>query len=90
MGSRTSIGSVAPMADDLSEIACLFRAAARQLRTLSRGPIRTRRDKTLAIEAYLYKNQMRLAPAFPPDRCQETANLLEDFADKLEALMRSS
>jgi hypothetical protein len=33
---------------------------------------------------------MRVAPAFPPDRCQETANLLEEFADKLEALIRSS
>jgi hypothetical protein len=78
------------MADDLSEIACLFRAAAGQLRTLSRGPIRTRLDTTVAIEAYLYRDQMRLAPAFPADRCQETANLLEDFAEKLEALMRSS
>jgi hypothetical protein len=75
---------------DLCQIAWLFRAAASQLRRLSRGPIRIRRDRTVAIEAYLYKNQMRLAPAFPPDRCQETANLLEDFADKLEALIRSS
>jgi len=77
------------MADELSEIACLFRAAAGQLRRLSRGPIRTRLDKTVAIEAYLYKNQMRLAPAFPPDRCQETANLLEEFAEQLEVLTRS-
>jgi len=33
---------------------------------------------------------MRLAPAFPPDRCQEMANLLEEFADKLEALVPTS
>jgi hypothetical protein len=78
------------MTDDLSEIARSFRAAAAQLRRLSQGPIRTRRDKTVAIEAYLYKNQIRLASAFPPDRCKETASLLEEFADKLEVLIRSS
>jgi hypothetical protein len=33
---------------------------------------------------------MRSAPAFPPDRCQETADLLEEFADNLEALTGSS
>ena len=32
---------------------------------------------------------MKSEPAFPPDQCQETANLLEEFADKLEALIRS-
>ena len=78
------------MADDLSETACLFRVAAAQLRRLSQGRIRTKRDTTIAIEAYLYKNHMRSAPAFPPDRCQETADLLEEFADKLEALTGSS
>lgn len=78
------------MADDLSEIARSFRAAAAQLRWLSQGRIRATRDTTPAIEAYLYKNQMRLAPAFPPDRCQETANLLEEFAASLEALIHSS
>ena len=77
------------MADELSEIACLFRAAAAQLRRLSQGRIRTKRDMTIAIEAYLYKNHMRSAPAFPPDRCLEAANLLEEFADKFEALIRS-
>ena len=76
--------------DDLCQIACLFRAAAGQLRRLSTGPIRTKRDTIVAIEAYLYKDQMRSAPAFPPDRCQETADLLEEFADNLEALTGSS
>ena len=78
------------MPDDLREIACLFRAAAGRLRRLSTGPIRTKRDTIVAIEAYLYKDQMRSAPAFPPDRCQETADLLEEFADNLEALTGSS
>jgi len=79
------------MPDDVCQIAWLFRAAAGQLRRLSMGPIRTKRDTIVAIEAYLYKDQMRSAPAFPPDHCQETANLLEEFAAKLEAIcVRSS
>ena len=78
------------MPDDLCQIACLFRAAAGQLRRLSTGTIRTKRDTIVAFEAYLYKDQMRSAPAFPPDRCQETADLLEEFADNLEALTGSS
>ena len=78
------------MPDDLCQIAWLFRAAAGQLRRLSMGAIRTKRDTIVAIEAYLYKDQMRSAPAFPPDRCQETADLLEEFADNLEALTGSS
>jgi hypothetical protein len=77
------------MPDDLREIARLFRAAAGQLRRLSTGPIRTKRDTLVAIEAYLYRGQMRSAPAFPPDQCQQTANLLEQFADNLEALNSS-
>jgi hypothetical protein len=81
---------LAAMPDDLRQIACLFRAAAGQLRRLSTGPIRTKRDTIVAIEAYLYQDQMRSAPAFPPDRCQETAHLLEEFADNLEALSSSS
>ena len=28
---------------------------------------------------------MKSELAFPPDQCQETTNLLEEFADKLEA-----
>jgi hypothetical protein len=79
------------MTDDLREIAGLFRVTADQLRRLSMGPIRTNRDIIVAIEAYPYKDQMRSAPAFPPDHCQETANLLEEFAAKLEAIcVRSS
>ena len=81
---------MAAMPDDLHQIACLFRAAAGQLRTLSTGPIRTKRDTIVAIEAYLYQAQMRSALAFPPDRCRETAHLLEELADHLEALAVSS
>jgi len=78
------------MTDDLFYIAWLFRVAAGQLRRLSRGPIRTKRDTIVAMETYVYQDQMKSAPAFPPDQCQETANLLEEFADKLEALRRPS
>lgn len=52
------------MSDDLLEIACSFRAAARQLRRLSKSPIRTKRDVTIAIELYLHEDQMLLVPAF--------------------------
>jgi hypothetical protein len=48
--------------------------------------MRTEQDTIVAIEAYLYKGQLRSEPAFPPDRCKETANLLEEFASKLEAI----
>ncbi len=78
------------MPDDLRQIACLFRAAAGQVRRLSTGTIRTKRDTIVAIEAYLYQDQIRSAPAFPPDRCQETAHLLEELADHLEALAGTS
>jgi hypothetical protein len=78
------------MPDDLLEIECLFRAAAAQLRRLSKGAIRTNRDTIVAIEAYFYEDRIRTEPAFPPDQCQETANMLEEFADKIEALAGSS
>jgi hypothetical protein len=78
------------MTDDLLYVAWLFRAAASQLQRLSRGSIRTKRDTIVAMETYVYQDQVKSAPAFPPDRCQETANLLEEFADKLEALRRGS
>jgi len=76
------------MADQLIKIATLFRVAAAELRRLARGPIQTERDTIVAVEAYLYRNQVRTADAFPPDLCRETANLLEEFADKLQALSR--
>jgi len=44
----------------------------------------------VAMETYVYQDRYEIGAAFPPDRCQETANLLEEFADKLEALIRSA
>jgi len=78
------------MTDDLLYVVWLFRAAAGQLRRLSRRPIRTKRDTIVAMETYVHDDQMKSAPAFTPDQCQETANLLEEFADKLEALRHPS
>ena len=81
--------NTAVMAEELLAIATLFRVTAAQLRRLAKGPIRTEHDTIVAVEAYLYRDQTKLERAFPPDQCQETANLLEEFADKLEALIRS-
>ena len=67
----------------------LVPVTAADSRGLAKGPIQTEHDTIVAVEAYLYKGQMKSEPAFPPDQCQETANLLEEFADKLEALIRS-
>jgi hypothetical protein len=53
---------------------------------LAKDPIRTERTTTFVIEAYLYAEEIRTADAFPPDLCLETANLLEEFADKLLAV----
>ena len=77
------------MAEQLLVTATLFRVTAAELRGLAKGPIQTEHDTIVAVEAYLYKDQMKSEPAFPPDQCQETANLLEEFADKLEDLIRS-
>jgi hypothetical protein len=74
------------MVSDLLDIASLFRATATQLRRLGRSPMQTKHDSIIAIEAYLHEGQIRSASAFPPDQCKETANLLEEFAAKLEAI----
>jgi len=74
------------MTNELVKLATLFRVTATQLRRLAEGPIRKERDSLIAIEAYLYQNRVRTKDAFPPDQCLETANLLEEFADKLLAL----
>ena len=76
----------AAMVGDLLDIASLFRATATRLRSLGGGPIRTKQDTIVAIEGYLHEGQIRTAPAFPPDQCKETANLLEEFAAKLESI----
>jgi hypothetical protein len=52
--------------------------------------MRTEQDTIVGIEGYLHEGQIRTAPAFPPDQCKETANLLEEFAAKLEAICARS
>jgi hypothetical protein len=74
------------MVGNLVDIASLFRATATRLRELGGSPMRTKQDTIIAIEGYLHEGQIRTAPAFPPDQCKETANLLEEFAAKLEAI----
>ena len=54
------------MAEQLLKIATLFRVTAAELRRLARGPIHTERDTIVAVEAYLHRNQVRTADAFPP------------------------
>ena len=61
------------------EDAAVLREAAAILRRLAEPSKRT------VLEAYLYDAAPRLAQAFAPDRCREAANLLEEFAEKLEA-----
>jgi hypothetical protein len=76
------------MTEELMTLAKLFRITASQLRRLAKGPIRHDDSSMFVIEAYLYKNQLRNAAAFPPDQCLETANRLEEFAIKLAAVGR--
>ena len=77
------------MTEELIKIATLFRMTATALRALSRDKLKTRSHIVLTIEAYLHHDELRTADAFPPDRCLETANLLEEFADKLLAVART-
>ncbi|MGA7872685.1 MAG: hypothetical protein WCA22_17490 [Candidatus Binatus sp.] len=65
------------MAEQLLKIANLFRVTAAQLRRLARGPIHTERDTIVAVEAYLDRNQVRTADAFPPDP-ESTGNNRDD------------
>ena len=76
------------MTEELMTLAKLFRITASQLRRLAEGPIRHDNSSLVVIEGYFYKNQLRGAAAFPPDQCLETANRLEEFANKLAALGR--
>jgi hypothetical protein len=77
------------MAEELLKIVTLFRMTTTVLRTLARDGLKTGGNTILTIEAYLHQDELRTADAFPPDRCLETANLLEEFADKLLAVARS-
>ena len=62
--------------------AALLRECAALLRRLAEPSKRT------VLEVYLYDAAPRLTAAFAPDRCREAANLLEEFAEKLEAAAR--
>ena len=76
------------MIDEALEIAESFQMAARQLRRLGRGPLQNGADSISSREIYRFGDKIRLAPSFPHDVCFETANKLEDFARKLEVLVR--
>jgi hypothetical protein len=76
------------MSNELLKLAALFRVTATQLRRLAAGPLQQDGDAVLALKAYLDHGRLRTAEAFPPDRCLETANLLEEFAATLQALTR--
>ena len=71
------------MAEQLLVTATLFLVTAAELGTCERAdPDRARYDSR--GRSVPFQGQMKSEPAFPPDQCQETANLLEEFADKLE------
>ncbi len=74
--------------DDILEIAETFHAAAQQLRRLGRGSIKNGHHSLLSLEAYRFGERVRTARAFPRDVCFETANQLEEYAARLETLVR--
>ena len=74
------------MTDEVMKIAKLFQITAYQLRRLGRGPIEKDHSSVTVMEAYEFNNKIRTTAAFPHDRCFETANLLEEFASKLEVV----
>jgi len=76
------------MTDEVMKIAKLFQITAHQLRRLGRGRIEKDHRSLKVIEAYLFNNKIRTAAAFPHDQCFETANRLEEFARKLEVLVK--
>ena len=76
------------MIDDVLEIAETFQIAAQQLRRLGRGALKNGPHSLASREIYRFGNKVRLAHSFPHDVCFETANKLEEFAGKLERLVR--
>jgi hypothetical protein len=64
-------------------------AARYRPRGLARDRRKTGGNTFLAIEPNLHQDQLLAVEAFPPDGCLETANLLEEFADKLLAVAGS-
>jgi hypothetical protein len=76
------------MIDDVLEIAETFQIAAQQLRRLGRGALKNGPHSLASSEIYHFGTKVRLSPSFPHDVCFETANKLEEFAGKLERLVR--
>jgi hypothetical protein len=74
------------MTEEVMKIAKLFQITAYQLRRLGRGPIEKDHSSLGVMEAYEFNNKIRTTAAFPRDICFETANLLEEFARKLEVV----
>lgn len=67
---------------ELLATAALMRVTAQSLRELADGPFQA------TVLAYLHRGELRAEQALPSDWCRETAALLDDFAETLEALAR--
>jgi hypothetical protein len=74
------------MTNELLKLATLFRVTANQLRRLASGTLRSSGGSLTVIEAYVYQETIKTTEAFLPDRCREAANILEEFANTLQAL----
>jgi hypothetical protein len=74
------------MTNELLKLAILFRVTSDQLRRLAAGPLRAGGGSLTVMEAYVYQETIKTTEAFPPDRCLEAANLLDEFAGTLQAL----
>ena len=68
--------------DELLKTAALMRETAKSLRGIAGS------DLAWTTLAYMREGRPRTAPALPADRFNETAALLDDFAETLEALAK--
>jgi hypothetical protein len=71
------------MASTYGEIASLFRDAAREMRNLADRKVK---ESGRVLDLYEHRGDLKTADAFPPDRCLELANALEELAQSLEAV----
>jgi hypothetical protein len=74
------------MTNELLKLATLFRVTADQLRRLAAGLIRVGGGSLTVMDACVYQDTFKTTEAFPPERCLEAANLLDEFARTLQAL----
>ena len=77
------------MVEDVLEIVEVFQVAAFELRRLGRGPLRKEYHSLNFRVLYRFEDQVRLAHAFPRDKCFEAANQLEEFAGTLERWVKA-